>query len=231
MKNKKIGVIGGMGPYATLEFCKKILDLSPVKNQSEHIRILIDINPSIPNRTRAVFGGGKSPVEDIVGMIDGLSSQKVDFVVMPCNNATYFLPEILSLTKVSFVNIIDTTISSLSLKKGRKVAVLGTYITFYKKTYKEKLELAGFQYVEYSESIFMRVEKSIQLIRDNGKNGESNHLINQVVDDLSTLGADILVLGCTELSLIDFSKTSSNIHIVDSSYELAKFIVLLYFNC
>jgi len=68
-KNITIGVLGGMGPYATLHFLKRILDLTPVTKDRDHFRIITDNNVKIPSRTRAVKYGEKSPVDDMVYLL------------------------------------------------------------------------------------------------------------------------------------------------------------------
>lgn len=231
MKNRKVGVVGGMGPYATLEFCKKILDFSPVSSQSEHIRLYIDINPSIPNRTEAVFNGGDSPVPEIIHMVNTLASQEVDMVVIPCNNATYFLPKIIEATNIRLVSIIETTVLALDRALTKRVAVLGTYITFYKQTYRKFIELNGFVYLNYDENLFFEMEKAIQLIRDSGRNIHADNLIENVINQLLAMDVDTIILGCTELSLINIKNMNfkKNLQFIDSGHELARYIVSCYY--
>ena len=89
-----IGILGGMGPYATNFFLKRILDLTPVKLDKDHFHTIIDNNVKIPSRTRAVKYNEQSPVNDMVNSINNLAKIGCDFVMLPCNSAHYFYNQV-----------------------------------------------------------------------------------------------------------------------------------------
>ena len=91
---KVVGILGGMGPFATVDFYKQILLATHAKKDWEHLRILIDSNVKIPSRTRAILYGEESPAPAMVKSINNLTRIGADFVVVPCNSAHYFYKEV-----------------------------------------------------------------------------------------------------------------------------------------
>ena len=84
---KTVGIIGGMGPAATIDFVQRLRRLTPARVDQDHLRLLIDDNPTLPNRNAALAGLGPSPGLQIAGMARGLERAGADFIVMPCNTA------------------------------------------------------------------------------------------------------------------------------------------------
>jgi aspartate racemase len=94
MKEKTIGILGGMGPEATLDFFGKIIQNTPATSDQEHLRVIIDNNPKIPDRTEAILGKGESPVPVMVQGGLSLAKAGADFIVIPCISAHFFLDEL-----------------------------------------------------------------------------------------------------------------------------------------
>ncbi|MBR6556177.1 MAG: amino acid racemase, partial [Clostridia bacterium] len=89
---KTIGILGGMGPLATADLFRKIVLLTEAACDNDHIRIYIDDNASIPDRTAAILQGGTDPVPVMSDSLKKLESCGADCIIMPCNTAHYFLP-------------------------------------------------------------------------------------------------------------------------------------------
>ena len=90
-KEKILGILGGMGPYATLDFIKHIYDnTSDISVDSDHIRVVTDINVKLPSRTRAILFNEQSPVDGMVSSIKKLSELGASVIAVPCNSAHYF---------------------------------------------------------------------------------------------------------------------------------------------
>ena len=92
--DKIIGIIGGMGPEATIDLVQKIVDHTPAKKDQDHIHIIVDNNPKIPDRTSAIFNGGEDPTTYLINSANLLTRAGVDFIIIACNTAHYFLPKI-----------------------------------------------------------------------------------------------------------------------------------------
>jgi hypothetical protein len=84
--NKRIGILGGMGPYATVIFMKNILDMTDAEKDWEHIHTIVDNNTKIPSRSRAILFNETSPLDGMLESCKKLESYTVDTIVIPCNS-------------------------------------------------------------------------------------------------------------------------------------------------
>ena len=87
MNEKTIGILGGMGPEATLDCFAKIIKNTPAKKDQEHLRVIIDSNPKIPDRPAAIIGKGESPVPALIHGCRCLQLAGADFIIIPCVTA------------------------------------------------------------------------------------------------------------------------------------------------
>ena len=87
MGKKIIGIVGGMGPEATADLFMKIIKATPAEKDQDHLRVIIDNNTNIPDRTKAILGQGVSPVTEIKSTVSKLMHAGADILVMPCNTA------------------------------------------------------------------------------------------------------------------------------------------------
>ena len=94
MDKKTVGILGGMGPLATVELFRLIVSNTESSNDQGHIRIIIDNNPQIPDRTNAILNGGESPVNALVKSASMLKNDGADFLIIPCNTSHYYIDEI-----------------------------------------------------------------------------------------------------------------------------------------
>src|SRR5690554_5446049 len=104
MKEKVIGILGGMGPEATCEIFRKIIKFTQVKTDAEHIRVVIDSNTKIPDRTKAIFGKGISPVKEMVATAKNLQGAGADFIIIPCMTAHFFIDEVQKAIDIPIIN-------------------------------------------------------------------------------------------------------------------------------
>ena len=114
---KSIGILGGMGPLATADLFKKIVLLTKAGCDNDHIRIYIDDNAQIPDRTAAILEGGADPVPTMTDSVKKLSSIGADVLIMPCNTAHYFLPRLKEVSPIPFISMLEET-------AGRATAIL-----------------------------------------------------------------------------------------------------------
>ena len=109
MTKKSIGILGGMGPLATADLFRKIVLMTKAERDSDHIRIYIDDNCFIPDRTGAILRGGESPLPQMRDSLSKLQACGADCIIMPCNTAHYFLPELKKDASVPFISILEAT--------------------------------------------------------------------------------------------------------------------------
>lgn len=103
---KTIGILGGMGPLATADLFEKITLLTKAETDRDHIRVYIDSNANIPDRTAAILNSGPDPVPEMASALRNLEACGADCVIMPCNTAHYFLPRLQAMTEIPFLSIL-----------------------------------------------------------------------------------------------------------------------------
>ena len=143
--HKTLGILGGMGPYATTMFMNNIMDLTPAKKDWEHVRMIVDNNPHIPSRSRALLYQETSPVSAMIESCEKLQTYPVDFIAIPCNSACFWIDEVRKKVKVPVLNILEIASKALIRKNDqiKNVLVLGGAVTAQKRIYHRHLEPFG----------------------------------------------------------------------------------------
>ena len=123
MTKKTIGILGGMGPEATVDCFAKIIKCTPAKKDQDHLRVLIDSNPKIPDRPAAIIGKGKSPVPAMVQGCHSLQLAGADFIIIPCVAAHFFLEEVRQQARLPILSIFDEVAETIAREHPRMQAV------------------------------------------------------------------------------------------------------------
>ena len=207
-EKKTIGILGGMGPLATADLFQKITLLTEAETDRDHIRVYIDSNANIPDRTAAILSNGPDPVPEMASALRNLEACGADCVIMPCNTAHYFLPRLQAMTEIPFLSILT--------------AAAETCKTLSAQLYQNALGEAGVPYLTpeaEEQDALMRV------IYDGVKAGKGPDAYRAdlltVVEHMMTRGAGVFLLGCTELPLAA-EAVGLTVPVVDPTAELAK---------
>lgn len=148
MKGEKIiGILGGMGPLATVELFKRIVLKTPAKEDQGHPKIIIYNNPKIPDRTAYILGKGENPLPKLIDSAKKLEKWGASFIIMPCNTAHFFAEEIQKTVGIPLINMVEETaeyIQKLGLKKIGLLATDGTIrgMVYHKALLKRGIEIA-----------------------------------------------------------------------------------------
>ena len=113
MKEKVIGILGGMGPEATLDCYSRIISSTPAKTDQDHLRVIIDSNPKVPDRTAAIIAEGESPLPVLVAGCRTLQQAGADFIIIPCVSAHFFLDEIQQQIALPILSIFDAVTETI----------------------------------------------------------------------------------------------------------------------
>lgn len=207
-RQKKIcGIIGGVGPSATVDLYREIIAATPAQRDQEHLRVLIDSHPQIPDRTAAILHGGESPVPYIVESAKLLERAGADFLVIPCNTAHYFLPEVQKHVAIPFINMIEETGRKIKKDNIQRVGLLSTSGTARIGIYQKTLHAFGVEVVvPREEGITKEMEaiygkEGIKAGVQYEKSRKNKELLLSVVEDLKLEGVEALIMGCTEIPL------------------------------
>ena len=198
---KIIGIIGGMGPLATVHLFERIVLRTKAEKDQDHIRILIDNNTKIPDRTLAILGNEESPVNELVNSAKMLENSGADFVIMPCNTAHYFIEEIKKNISIPFINMPEEAVKHTYDKYGKDavVGIMATDGTIKTKIYEKYYAGLGIKTVVPIKTQGKIMEFIYDVIKK-GNYDAGTSLFFECEDELKELGANVFLLGCTELS-------------------------------
>ncbi len=123
-----IGILGGMGPEATVDLFKKIIKATPAEKDQEHLRSIIVNDPQVPDRTEAILRGGISPIPKLKEDLKILKQAGADFAIMPCNTAHYFIDELRGEGILAIIHMIEETTKYI-VEKYPKIQCIGLLAT------------------------------------------------------------------------------------------------------
>ncbi len=198
---KTIGIIGGMGPLATVDLYSRIVKRTKASKDQEHIHVLIDSNTNIPDRTKAILGGGLDPTIELIKSAKRLEQAGADFLIMPCNTAHFFIDKIKVSVNIPFINMLEETVKYTYNKYGKDtvVGIMATDGTIKSKIYENYYNNFGIKTV-VPEKTQHKIMNFIYDIIKSGKYEEGTNLFFECVNELKDMGAEAFLLGCTELS-------------------------------
>jgi aspartate racemase len=139
--SKIVGILGGMGPMSTIDLMRKVTEGTPVQKEQDHIRMLVDSRPQIPDRTAAILGRGPSPAPMLQESARLLERWGAELLAIPCNSAHAFLPRIREAVDVEVLDMIGLVGRELSerFSPGTPVALLATTGTRQARIYHDRI--------------------------------------------------------------------------------------------
>lgn len=206
MKEKVIGILGGMGPEATLDCYARIIKSTPAKTDQEHLRVIIDANPKVPDRTAAIIADGPSPVPILVAGCQTLQAAGADFIIIPCVSAHFFLEEIRQQTKLPILSIFDAVAETISRDHAdiKTIGLMGTTGTISGGLFQKRLTAASIKTIAPDETQQARVMAAIYDIKNSSSTRSRKQITSDlvaVVESLVSKGARGIIAGCTEIPL------------------------------
>ena len=213
----KLGVIGGMGPLATVKFYDKIVLNTEAHNDNEHIDLIVLNHSTMPDRTKCIIENKDTEfLNEIKKDLEILERIGIDVVAIPCNTSHYFYDEFKKLTDLNIINMIEETILEVKKSGVNKISIFGTLGTLNSKVYEKYAKEYGLEIKEVSEADKQAVMDIIYNIKEtnNLNNKQFTDILNRYCDN-ETVG----IIACTELSLLDIPE---NINTVDALNVLVK---------
>jgi len=227
-KDKLVGVIGGMGPDATVDFMSRVLRATPAKTDQDHVRMVVDHNPGIPSRQLAMRGEGESPGPVIAAMAARLEAAGADFLVMPCNAAHAWQGDIRAATNIPFVSIVDESLRAALERSGEEHAIglMTTPGCFAAGLYQQALADAGRPAVVQTTDELSETMSFVGRIKGGDQSAEVAEGLKNLANRLVDRGAKVLIAACTELPLV-LDESMFDVAFVSSTDVLAKRTVAL----
>ena len=220
-KKYTVGIIGGMGPEATIDFMSRVITLTPSQRDQDHIHMVVENNPHIPDR-QSTAKNDLIAIE-LTAIAERLVVAGADFLVLPCNTAHVFIDDLLKNIQIPFVHIVSETVNEIVKEHTnvKNVGLLATDMCINSGIYHQAIKSVDRTVLVLEQ----QDQKScMQLIFDvkKGKYSKSTKTdMVRLADQLIQKGADIIVAGCTEIPLILDTK-SINVPLVSSTEVLAK---------
>ena len=206
MSEKVIGILGGMGPEATLECYSQIIKNTPAKTDQEHLHIVIDANPKVPDRTAAIIGQGESPLNILVEGCRRLQKAGADFIIIPCVSAHFFLDQIQEQTKLPVLSIFDAIAETIVTEHAdiKTIGLMGTTGTIRGGLFQKRLAGEGIDTIVPDEMHQSKVMAAIYDIKNSQPARCEKEYTSDLIataESLISTGAQGIIAGCTEIPL------------------------------
>ncbi|MFO7728816.1 MAG: amino acid racemase [Desulfonatronovibrio sp.] len=227
MAEKIAGILGGMGPEATVDLMNRIIKATPAKDDIDHIRMVVDNNPKVPSRIRALIeGNGPSPGPCLQEMARKLENWGVDFLAMPCNTAHFYHQEIQEAVSIPVLDMIELTVGQIagSHSQINTVGLIASTAVINLDIYKNAFALKDINLITPQPRLQDALMSAIRCIKTCRYGEEVGLTMQKAADDLIQNGAQVLLIACTELSIIG-SGVRAEIPILDAAQILAEAIV------
>jgi aspartate racemase len=220
-KGKIAGVLGGMGPEATVDFMAKVIAMTDADRDQDHVRMLVDHNPHVPNRQDAILGSGEDPGPVLAEMASRLEAGGADFLVMPCNTAYVFEAAIVGAVEIPLISIITESIDAAAAGGAEAIGLLATDGCLQAGVYQRGIEAAGLWAVLPTEEEVADAMTLIKTIKAGGHGTETTAGMARLAAALVERGADAIIAGCTEIPLV-IGDNDVSVPLVPSTDALAR---------
>ncbi len=225
---KTIGILGGMGPEATVEFFRTVLSHDPAERDQDHLHIIVECDPTIPDRTAHILGKGADPLPAMLASAQRLSAAGADIVGIPCMTAHNFLPRIKKTSGLRFVSALETMEETLrdSYPEVRSLGILATAGTKAARLYESALLRYAILWPseEDQKSLVMEAIYGKEGIKAGNRGEVPKALLKQAALSLIRGGAQAIVAGCTEVPLA-LSQSDIDVPLLDPMQMLAAALV------
>ncbi len=236
-KQFKIGVVGGVGPAATVDFMNKIVRNTRAGRDQEHVKLVVEQNPQIPDRTENLIGDGVDPTIALYSTCKKLEADDANIIAIPCNTAHAFVERIQPYLSIPIVNMLFETAECIKRNHGtcRKIGLLATSGTIGSRVYHDAISNAGFELLVPDEENQNRVMSAIygpQGVKAGFTEGKCVDDLLLALTSLVLRGAEVIILGCTELPLLleqneEFPVAGKTVVVLDPTEILARKCVQL----
>ncbi|OBQ57683.1 cysteate racemase [Halodesulfovibrio spirochaetisodalis] len=229
MKNttseKVAGILGGMGPEATVDLLNRIIQLTPATDDNDHVRCIVDNNPKVPSRIKALVEKvGENPGPCMAEMAQRLEKWGADFLCIPCNTAHYYYDYANNAVSIPVVNLIDLTVARVLENNPNltRVGILCSTAVISTQLYEKKFAEMNVTVLYPEDSFQEKLLEVIKRIKAGDTDSEVQALFATIVANVLEQGAELIIIACTELGIISTNLTFPS---VDAAQILAEEII------
>lgn len=225
MNSCLIGVLGGMGPEATVLLQQKLISATPAEHDDDHIPLLIDMNPQVPSRIAHLIEEiGEDPGPTLAAMAQRLESAGARALAMPCNTAHFYAPAIAEAVGIPLLNMVDLAADHAlaTLGTGGRVGMLASPAVRKTNLFEDALQARGLTSLWPDDNASMLT--AIRAIKANGPCETGRNILSAASTELLVKGAELQLIACSEFSLIPDS-VAPDARVVDSLDLLVSAII------
>ncbi|MDB5430203.1 MAG: aspartate racemase [Caulobacter sp.] len=212
---KILGVLGGMGPAATLDFLAKLQAATPAARDQDHIRVLVDINPQVPDRNE----GDDAPGPVLAAMATGLRNGGAQVLAIACNTAHAYADAVQTASGLPLIDLIETAAQAAKATGATKAGVLATGLAI--GLYRDRLAEQGIEALildTESQAEFMGL---LYRIKAGDRSQAVQDQMSNLADRLVVAGAKAVIAGCTEVPLV-LEERDLDVPFIDAGAALAR---------
>ncbi len=220
---KTAGVMGGMGPDATVDFMARVIALTDSGNDQDHIHMIVDQDPTVPNRQRAIREGLNDVTDALGAMAKRLEDAGADFLVMVCNTAHVFLDGVHANTNIPFISIIDESVNEIDrvCPDARIVGVMATDGCLDTGIYQDAITASGREALVPEGAAMEQLMSLITAIKAGNQGEDIRRSMQASANALIEQGADVIIAGCTEIPIV-FEGENCSVPVIGSTNVLAQ---------
>ena len=206
-KKKKLGIIGGMGSRAGAIFLQKIIDYSPAESDQEFLEIIFHNNAHIPDRTRAIVYNELSPLQDILKSIDLFNKNMVEVIALGCITSYYYYDQLEPCTSARIMNPLRLIAEYIEKEypHSKRIGLLATTGTINTGLFHAELKAVNREVVtltaDCQEELFMKSVYMRNGFKSASISKDARDLMNKCIDKLKNAQVDVIIGGCTEVSI------------------------------
>ncbi len=225
-----LGIFGGMGPEATADLYKQIVKLTPATKDQEHIPTFIYSLPQVPDRIASIDNQDPAIIVSITEGVQRLEKSGASFIAIPCNTVHYYYNEMQKAVSIPIIHMIKETV--IEVKNNypgvKKIGLLATSGTIKTQLYNNELKANGFEVIVPEDSIEEEnVMKAVWGIKSGVEQQINEDLLAFAGQHLIDNGAELIILGCTEIPLA-FNPDRSTVPVVNATKVLAQRAIEMY---
>lgn len=203
MAMRRVGILGGMGPEATILLMQKVMSAVAASDDADHIPLLVDQNPQVPSRIRRLIeGAGEDPGPVLAQMAVRLEAGGAEALAMPCNTAHHYAPQIRAATHLPFLDMVTLSVDHAAVlaNGSRRVGILASPAVRRIGLFDAVLRARGLEaaYPTDEEALL----SAIRRIKAVGPDTVASEALRSASSELLADGADVQMIACTEFSLI-----------------------------
>ncbi len=215
-----IGVLGGMGPLATVDFLDRVVRLTDAERDQDHLPMVVAHLPQTPDRSRSILAGDALPLPYLLRGIELLNRNQVGLVVIPCNTSHHWYAQLSAHSAAPILHIAQTCVAALPADTG-SVAILATRGALASGIYQAALGARGIEAVVPPEPVQLQVDACIRAVKA-GALDEAGEALGSALARIAVLGVGAAIMGCTEIPVAARGLAAPPLMLVDSTNELAR---------